>query len=88
MKKILIVITALLMAANAGNTQSLSKFLKGANKVLETLNEMTEEPQKTPQQEKNPQKTRIKPLYNRKRQQTNMSPLSMSTPTNSPISPI
>lgn len=44
MKKILIVITALLMAANAGNTQSLSKFLKGANKVLETLNEMTEEP--------------------------------------------
>lgn len=52
MKKILIVITALLMAANAGNTQSLSKFLKGANKVLETLNEMTEEPQKTPQQEK------------------------------------
>lgn len=53
MKKILIVITALLMAANAGNTQSLSKFLKGANKVLETLNEMTEEPQKTPQQEKN-----------------------------------
>ena len=85
MKKILIVITALLMAANAGNTQSLSKFLKGANKVLETLNEMTEEPQKTPQQEKKSTENQNQATL---QQEANMSPLSMSTPTNSPISPI
>lgn len=51
MKRSFILLAVLLIAANAGDAQSLSKILKGANKVLETVNAMTETPKKNEKQQ-------------------------------------